>query len=60
MDKALLNRLMCIAVGGLLIAGILFLGFYLFKKREDNMGLFFGLFCVTLGNLLNIVRQYIK
>lgn len=60
MNKELINRLLGIAVGGLLIAGILFLGLQLFGENENKVKLIIGLFCVTLANLFNIVRHYLK
>lgn len=60
MNKELINRLLGIAVGGLLIAGILFLGLQLFGENENKVKLILGLFCVTLANLFNIVRHYLK
>lgn len=60
MNKELANRLLGIAVGGLLSAGILFLGLQLFGNKENNMYLLVGLSCVSLGNLLNIVRHNLK
>ncbi len=60
MDKKLANRLLGIAAGGLLSAGILFLGLELFRNRENNMYLLAGLSCVSLGNLFNIARHYLK
>jgi len=60
MNRELIKRLLGIAVGGLLIAGILFLGLQLFGENENKTNLIVGLFCVTLGNLFNIVRHYVK
>ncbi len=60
MSKELINRLLSIAVGGLLLAGILFLGLQLFGEKENKINLALGLFCVTLGNLFNIVRAHLK
>ena len=56
MDNELLDRLMWIAITGLLLAGAIFIGLYFFQGREDNALLFAALFCILLAGLFNIIR----
>ena len=51
-------RLLEIAVVGLYIFGILFLGIFLFSKKSDEWMLYSGLFCNTLAGVFNTVRRF--
>lgn len=56
MDNELLDRLMWIAITGLLLAGVISIGVYVFEGRKDNALLFATLFCNVLAGLFNIIR----
>ena len=56
MERKLLNRLMLIAIGGLIFAGILFICLCIASETKNNTELFLALGCGLLANLFNIVR----
>lgn len=58
MNNQLLNRLMWIAITGLLLAGIIFIGLFIFSNFKDNALLFAALFCNVLAGLFNIIRGF--
>jgi len=60
MDDGVLNRLMWISITGLLLAGALFIGLFLFTKNKDSTLLFSALFCNILAGLFNTVRGFNK
>ncbi len=56
MDNELLNRLMWIAITGLFLAGVIFIGIFLFSENKNNGLLFAALACNMLGGLFNTIR----
>ncbi len=56
MDNELLNRLMWIAVTGLFLAGVIFIGVFLFSDNKNNGLLFAAIVCNILAGLFNIIR----
>lgn len=55
-DNELLDRLMWIAVTGLFLAGILFIGIFLFSETKNNILLFAALFCDLFAGIFNTIR----
>lgn len=60
MDKELLNRLLWISITGLFLAGVIFIGLFLFSETKDNTLLFVALFCNVLAGLFNTIRGFHK
>lgn len=60
MDKEVLDRLMWIAVTGLFIAGVIFIGLYLFSETKDSALLLAALSCNVLAGLFNLIRGFHK
>lgn len=59
MEKNILNNLFLIAIAGLAIAGLIFLGISIFNG--DKWALPAALGCILLSNLFNVIRlQNIK
>lgn len=56
MDNELQNRLLWIAVTGLFLAGVIFIGLFLFSETKNNTLLYAALFCNLLAGLFNIIR----
>lgn len=56
MENKTLNRLFVVAILGLEIAGLIFVGLSIFGKGTSGWTLPAGLFCVVLGNIFNLVR----
>ncbi len=60
MDNELLNRLMWIAVTGLFLAGVIFIGVFLFSDNKNNGLLFAAIACNILAGLFNTIRELNK
>ncbi len=58
MNRNMYCRLLEIAVVGLYISGILFLGSFLFSAKSDEWMLYSGLFCNILAGVFNLVRSF--
>lgn len=56
MDNKMLDRLMWIAITGLFLAGIIFIGLFLFSNFKENSLLFAAIFCNVLAGLFNCAR----
>lgn len=56
MDNELQNRLLWIAVTGLFLAGVIFIGLFLLSETKNNTLLYVALFCNLLAGLFNIIR----
>jgi len=56
MDNELLNRLMWIAITGLFLAGVIFIGVFLFSENKNNGLLFAAIVCNILAGLFNTIR----
>lgn len=60
MDNELRNRLLWIAITGLFLAGVIFIGLFLFSETKNNILLFVALFCNMLAGLFNTIRGLSK
>ncbi len=60
MDNELRNRLLWIAITGLFLAGVIFIGLFLFSETKDNTLLFSALTCNVLAGLFNIIKGFDK
>lgn len=60
MDNELLNRLLKIAIIGLIVAGLIFISLYLFSEIKNATFLLFAAMCFVLAILFNIIRSFNK
>lgn len=60
MDNEQLDKLMWIAITGLFLAGVIFIGIYFFGGRNDSTLLLVTFSCNVLAGLFNIIRGFHK
>lgn len=60
MDNKTLDRLMWIAITGLFVAAIIFIGLFLFSSLKNAALLFAAIFCNILAGLFNSIRGFMK